>query len=64
VAVLRLNRQVESLLNGNEVPMPMIEVYPPGALRMGQFKLRPFVDETQLAVDDGWAVPLEQRRAS
>jgi hypothetical protein len=31
---------------------------------MGQFKLRPFVDETQLAVDDGWAVPLDQRRAS
>jgi len=64
LAVLRLNRQVESLLNGNEVPMPVIEVYPPGALRMGQFKLRPFVDESHLAVDDGWAVPLEQRRAS
>ena len=64
LAVLRLNRQVESLLNGNELPLPVVEVYPPGALRMGQFKLRPFVDERHLAVDDGWAVPLEQRRAS
>ena len=64
LAVLRLNRQVESLLNGDELPLPVVEIYPPGALRMGQFKLRPFVDERHLAVDDGWAVPLEQRRAS
>ena len=64
LAVLRLNRQVESLLNGDELPLPKIEVYPPGALRMGQFKLRPFVDESHLAVSDGWAVPLDQRRAS
>jgi hypothetical protein len=64
LAVLRLNRQVESLLSGDELPLPIIEVYPPGALRMGQFKLRPFVDESHLAVSDGWAVPLNQRRAS
>jgi phenylacetate-coenzyme A ligase PaaK-like adenylate-forming protein len=62
LAVLRLNRQVESLLSGDELPLPVIEVYPPGALRIGQFKLRPFLDERHLAATDGWAVPLDQRR--
>jgi phenylacetate-CoA ligase len=64
LAVLRLNRQVESLLSGDELPPPIIEVYRPGALRAGQFKLRPFVDESHLTAVEGAAAPSDRRRGS
>jgi phenylacetate-coenzyme A ligase PaaK-like adenylate-forming protein len=64
LAVLRLNRQVESLLSGDELPPPIIEVYRPGTLRAGQFKLRPFVEESHLSAIEESAVPPDRRRGS
>jgi len=53
LAVLRLNHHLEeALFSGDEnplLPLPLIEVYRPGELRNGQFKLPAFVDESHLA---------------
>jgi len=52
LSVLRLNRQLEDRFRGNELPQPLIEIYRPGELRAGRFKLPAFVDERELdAVD-------------
>jgi hypothetical protein len=53
LAVLRLNHHLEeALFSGDENPLlppPLIEVYRPGELRKGQFKLPAFGDESHLA---------------
>ena len=52
LAVMRLNHDLEERLFSGDgmatLPPPLIEVYRPGELRAGQFKLRPFVDESHL----------------
>lgn len=59
LAVLRLNHHLEeALFSGAEnplLPLPLIEVYRPGELRKGQFKLPAFVDESHLAAIEGSA---------
>ncbi len=55
LAVLRLNHYLGALLSGNELPLPLIEVYRPGELRTGQLKLPAFVDESHLAAIEGSA---------
>jgi hypothetical protein len=49
----------EALFGGDEMallPLPLIEIYRPGELRAGQFKLRAFLDESHLAAVDGSAL--------
>ncbi len=60
LAVLRLNHYLEALLSGNELPLPLIEVYRPGELRTGRFKLPAFVEESHLAAIESSA---ERRRS-
>lgn len=59
LAVLRLNHHLEEALFSHHenplLPFPLIEVYRPGELRKGQFKLPAFVDESRLIASDGSA---------
>jgi phenylacetate-coenzyme A ligase PaaK-like adenylate-forming protein len=53
---LRVNHHLEEALFGDDeralLPPPLIEIYRPGELAAGQFKLRAFVDESHLAAVD------------
>jgi phenylacetate-coenzyme A ligase PaaK-like adenylate-forming protein len=53
---LRVNHNLEEALFGSDglasLPLPLVEIYQPGELRTGQFKLRAFVDESHLTAVD------------
>jgi phenylacetate-coenzyme A ligase PaaK-like adenylate-forming protein len=57
IAVFRLNYQMDYLISDGEIPLPIVEVYRPGQLRAGKFKLRPFVDESHIVVGEALVNP-------
>jgi len=57
IDVFRLNHQMDYLISNAEIPVPIVEVYRPGELRQGRFKLRAFVDESDGTVASTQAHP-------